>query len=125
MKRIAFTDRELDLMLVLWDRGPSTVSEVRDALPDDLARNTVLTMLKILCDKGYVRRDEKERTHRYAAVVGRDAARARATSRLMRRLFGNSPSLLLTQLIERRGLTEEELLELRTLIDRELEGEDR
>jgi BlaI family transcriptional regulator, penicillinase repressor len=123
--RIAFTDRELDIMLVLWERGASTVSEVRDALPDELARNTVLTMLKILCEKGYVLRDESERTHRYAAAVEREAARDSAATRLTRRLFGNSPALLMTQLIQRPGLTEDELRDLRALIDRELDGEDR
>jgi BlaI family transcriptional regulator, penicillinase repressor len=118
--RISFTDRELDIMLVLWERGPSTVTEVRDALADDLARNTVLTMLKILCEKGYVRRDESERTHRYVAAVAREAAGESAATRLVRRLFGNSPSLLMTQLIQRRGLSDAELRELRALIDREL-----
>jgi BlaI family transcriptional regulator, penicillinase repressor len=118
--KIAFTDRELDIMLVLWERGPSTVTEVRDALPDDLARNTVLTMLKILCAKGYVRRDEAERTHRYVPIVGREAAGDSAAGRLVRRLFGGSPSLLLTQIIQHRELSDDDLRELRTIIDREL-----
>jgi BlaI family transcriptional regulator, penicillinase repressor len=118
--KIAFTDRELDIMLVLWERGPSTVTEVRDALSDDLARNTVLTILKILCEKGHVVRDESERIHRYVAAVDRKTAGDRATGRLVRRLFGGSASLLLTQLIEHRGLSDAELRALRTLIDREL-----
>jgi BlaI family transcriptional regulator, penicillinase repressor len=118
--KIAFTDRELDIMLVLWERGPSTVTEVREALADDLARNTVLTMLKILHEKGYVARDESERTHRYVALVGREAAGESAAGRLVRRLFGGSPSLLLTQIIQQRGLSDEDLRELRELIDREL-----
>ena len=49
-----FTDRELDVMAVLWDRGPSTVAEVRTRLADDLAHNTVLTVLRVLETKGYV-----------------------------------------------------------------------
>mgnify|MGYP003396241892 FL=1 len=56
MDEIRFTPRELDIMGVLWSRGPSTVAEVREAIEDDLAYNTVLTMLKILEGKGYVSR---------------------------------------------------------------------
>jgi BlaI family transcriptional regulator, penicillinase repressor len=123
--KITFTDRELDIMLVLWERGPSTATEVRDALPAELARNTVLTMLKILCEKGYVARDESERTHRYVARVGREAAGESAAGRLIRRLFGGSPSLLLTQIIQHRELSEADLRELRELIDRELGGGER
>ena len=51
---IQFTDREIDVMQVLWDQGPSVVAEVRDRLPDQLAYTTVLTILRTLEGKGYV-----------------------------------------------------------------------
>ncbi|MEX0912613.1 MAG: BlaI/MecI/CopY family transcriptional regulator, partial [Gemmatimonadota bacterium] len=71
---INFTDRELDLMLVLWERGPSTVAEVREALDDDLAYTTVLTVLRVLEEKGHVAHTEEGRAHRYRALVERDEA---------------------------------------------------
>ena len=58
---IAFTDRELDVMAVLWERGPSTAGEVREHLEDDLAYNTVLSMLRILEEKGHVGHTEEGR----------------------------------------------------------------
>lgn len=123
--KISFTDRELDIMLVLWEQGPCTVTQVRDALADDLARNTVLTILTILCRKGYAGRDESERTHRYYALVAREAAGESAAGRLIRRLFGGSPSLLLTEIIQHRGLSDADLRELRDIIDRELDDAER
>ncbi len=66
---IRFTQRELDIMGVLWRRGPSTVAEVRAELEDDLAHNTVLTMFKVMEGKGYVSRSLEGRAHRYAATV--------------------------------------------------------
>src|SRR5690606_2255313 len=58
-------DRELDLMEVLWERGSATAAEVRAALKDDLAYNTVLTILRRMEDKGYLRHEEEGRAHRY------------------------------------------------------------
>jgi BlaI family transcriptional regulator, penicillinase repressor len=66
---IQFTDRELDVMGVLWEQGASTVAEVRAALKDDLAYTTVLTILRTLEDKGYVAHEEEGRAHRYRPLV--------------------------------------------------------
>ena len=52
--RISFTDRELDVMAVLWERGSATVAEVRERIPDELAYTTVLTVLRTLEEKGHV-----------------------------------------------------------------------
>jgi BlaI family transcriptional regulator, penicillinase repressor len=121
---ISFTDRELDVISVLWDHGPSTVAEVRDHLADDLAYNTVLTMLRILEDKGYVAHEEEGRAHRYHPLVDRGAAGESAVGRLVHRLFRGSPSLLVTELVQHRNLSAEDLREMRALIDRQLgEGE--
>ena len=61
---VSFTDRELDVMAVLWQRGPSTVAEVREVLEDALAYTTVLTVLDRLERKGMVRRRRDGRAHR-------------------------------------------------------------
>ncbi len=117
---IVFTERESDIMAVLWERGPSTAAEVREHLQDDLAYNTVLTMLRILEDKGYVGHAEEGRAFRFHALVGRDQAGESAVRRLVRRLFSGSPSLLLTQLVQAHDLPEEELRRMRKLIDEQL-----
>ncbi|HEX6070008.1 MAG TPA: BlaI/MecI/CopY family transcriptional regulator [Longimicrobiaceae bacterium] len=122
---IVLFDRELDVMNVLWERGPSTVAEVRDALQDRLAYTTVLTVMRTLEEKGYATRDEEGRAHRYQARLQRRAAGESALRRLTRRLFKDSPELLLTQLMSDRQLSDDELLRLRELLDERLHGRDR
>jgi Predicted transcriptional regulator len=70
---VQFTDREIDVMEVLWERGPSLVAEVRAALSDELAYTTVLTILRTLEGKGYVSRAPEGRGHRYFAAVKQTA----------------------------------------------------
>ena len=117
---IRFTRRELDIMGVLWTRGPSTVAEVREALQDDLAHNTVLTMFKVMEGKGYVSRSPEGRAHRYAPEVERDAAGESALARVTERLFGGSPEELLLRLVD-SGLDADELRRMRDLLDRRLD----
>ena len=116
----SFTGRELDIMAVLWEHGPSTAGEVRDRLDDPLAYNTVLTILRILEDKGYVRHDEIGRTHRFHPLVNRQAAGTSAISRVIDKLFGGSEELLLTHLVQRQRLGKRKLERLRKLLDDEL-----
>jgi predicted transcriptional regulator len=116
---IRFTERELDIMGVLWRRGPSTVAEVLEALEDDLAYNTVLTMLKVMEGKGYVSRQAEGRAHRYAPEVERDAAGQSALGRVTERLFGGSPETLLVHLVD-RDVDAEELRRMRDLLNERL-----
>ncbi len=113
---IQFTDREIDIMEVLWERGPSLVAEVRAALLDPLAYNTVLTILRTLEGKGHVGHEEEGRGHRYFAKVAQQAARGSALRHLTRKLFKGSAELLLTQLVADRDLGEDELARLRKLL---------
>ncbi len=121
--RTNFTDRELDLMNVLWEHGPSTAAEVREKLTDDLAYNTVLTMLRILEEKGYAGRIEEGRAHRYHALVEREAARQSAVRRLVDRLFDGSPELLLTHLVNDKKLKHADIQRLRAVLDARLDEE--
>jgi len=117
---IRFTARELDVMSVLWERGPSTVAEVRKALDDTLAYTTVLTVLRILEEKGHVAHTTEGRAHRYSPLVERAAAGGSALKRVTQRLFGGSPELLLTRLVEDEELTHEELERMRDLLAQRL-----
>ena len=120
--RISFTDRELDVMAVLWDRGSATVTEVRERLPDELAYTTVLSVLRTLEEKGHVGHHEEGKAHRYFPLVERRAAGRSALSRLIDTVFNGSPELLLTQLVTERELSEEQLKRLRRLMDARLRG---
>ena len=124
MVEISFTDRELDVMAVLWDRGSATVAEVRDALHDELAYTTVLTVLRILEEKGHVSHEEEGRAHRYHPLVERRAAGESALRRLTRKLFQGSPEILLTHLVSDRRLSEDDIRRMREILDDHL-GEDR
>ena len=122
---ISFTDRELDVMGVLWDRGGGTVAEVRERLADELAYTTVLTVLRTLEDKGYVGHTEEGKAHRYHPLVQRQAAGTSALKRMLRKLFKNSPELLLTHLVSDRGLSDAELRRMKQMLDERLGEEDR
>ena len=120
---ISFTDRELDVMAVLWERGSGTVAEVRERLPDELAYTTVLTILRTLEEKGHVTHEQEGKAHRYHPLVARERAGESALRRLVRKMFAGSPELLLTQLVSDRDLDEEELRRLHALLEERLEGE--
>ena len=121
---IQFTDRELDIMNVLWEHGPATAAQVREHLSDDLAYNTVLTMLRILEEKGHVTHVESGRAHVYSSLVPRDVASRSALRRVMTKLFRGNPELLLTQLAEDRDLDADTIRRMRELLDQRLEDEE-
>jgi len=121
---IAFTDRELDVMSVLWDLGGGSVAEVRDRMTDDLAYTTVLTVLRTLEEKGYVGHTEAGKAYRYHPLVERQAAGASVLRRITRKLFKNSPELLLTHLVSDRGLGDDELRRMQKLLEERLRERD-
>src|SRR5688500_363654 len=117
---VSFTDRELDVMAVLWERGPSTVAEVREAIEDELAYTTVLTVLRTLEEKGYAAHEEAGRAYRYYAAVEREAAGRSALGRMLGKLFAGSPELLLTQLVRERAVDPDALRRMREMLDARL-----
>jgi BlaI family transcriptional regulator, penicillinase repressor len=116
-----FTDRELDVMAVLWELDQATVAQVQARLPDELAYTTVLTVLRTLEEKGHVaHREGPGRAYLYYPLVEREEAGASALARLVDRVFRGSPELLLTQLVSERDLSDEELGRMRRLLDERL-----
>lgn len=115
-----FTDRELDVMAILWERGPSTAAEVRARLADTLAHNTVLTVLTVLEGKGYLSHTEEGKAHRFRPLVKQEVAGATAASRVVEKLFGGSTERLLTHLVTERSVSPAELRRLRCLLDEKL-----
>jgi BlaI family penicillinase repressor len=118
------SERELQAMAVLWDSGSGTVAEVRETLNDrydpDVAYTTVLTMLRSLRAKGWVRVEEEGKAHRFIPIVPREVAQSDSLHRLTQMLYGGSRELLLTQLVSARGLRPAELQRLRDLLDQRL-----
>ena len=113
---ITFTDREADVMQILWDNGPSVVSEVRALLQDELAYTTVLTVLRTLETKGYVGHEEEGRGHRYHAAIEQRAARKSALAHLTSKLFKGSTELLFAHLVSDRKLGADEIARMRKLL---------
>jgi BlaI family penicillinase repressor len=118
--RISFTERELDVMAVLWTKGSGTVVEVRDALADDFARTTVLTVLRTLEEKGYVKHIAEGKAHRYVPLVEPDVAGRTALSRILDTMFAGSHELLLAQLVSDRRMDRKKLRKLRAVLDARL-----
>jgi predicted transcriptional regulator len=113
------TDAELRLMEVLWEKGEATVSEVVESLPQStpLHYSTVLTTLRILENKGYVKHSKDGRAFVYRPVVARSRACDKAITHLLRRFFQNSPELLVLNLVETRRIRPDELARLRKKIE--------
>jgi predicted transcriptional regulator len=107
-------------MDVIWDRGAATVAEVAEALPRELglAYNTVLTTLRILESKGYLRHSKPRdaRAFVYKPVVGREEAGRNALRYLVSRIFQNSTEALVLNLLEDEKLDEHELQRIRKLV---------
>lgn len=122
--KISFTERELDVMAVLWARGSGTVAEVRDALVDDFARTTVLTVLRTLEEKGYVKHVAEGKAHRYVPTVEPDVAGKSALSRILDTMFAGSHELLLAQLVADRKIDQKKLKQLRAVLDARLAADD-
>jgi BlaI family penicillinase repressor len=114
---ISFTERELDVMAVLWRQGSGTVAEVRDALPEDFAYTTVLTVLRTLEDKGYVTHLAEGKAHRYIPIVDQETAGRSALARVLDKMFDGSTELLLSQLVAGESLDATEVRRLRKLLD--------
>jgi len=119
---IHLTDREADVMQVLWDRGPSVVAEVRASLEDRLAYTTVLTILRTLEGKGYVGHEEEGRGHRYFAAVKQHAARGSALRHLTSKLFKGSAELLFTHLVSSEALSPGQIRRMRKLLAKQSDG---
>ena len=109
MDAVSLGERELDVMTVLWARTSGTVTEVQAALGTPLAYTTVLTILRNLEAKRFVRREAEGRAHRYFPKVKQRAARRRALSRLIDTLFLGSPEALLSQLVDDHDLSAKEV----------------
>ena len=106
------------MMEVLWHKGQATVAEIVDYLPGSrLAYSSVLTMMRILEQKGYVEHEREGRAFIYRPLVNREQARKSVVGYLLKRFFNNSPELLVVNLLEHEEIGDAELKRLKRLID--------
>jgi predicted transcriptional regulator len=113
------TDAELAILSVLWDRGPSTVREVHDALSrtHDSGYTTILKLMQIMTDKGLVVRDETNRAHVYSARLSEQRTQRQLLGDLIDRAFGGSPTKLVMQALSATKASAEELSAIRHVLD--------
>jgi BlaI family transcriptional regulator, penicillinase repressor len=117
-KSVTLTEAELRLMDILWQKGPATVQQVVEALPEEqpLAYNSVLTTMRILEKKGYVEHIKDGRAHVYRPVVERREASRFEIRHLVNRFFKDSHEALVLNIIEDQSIDAEELQRLRQLV---------
>ncbi|MCP4898976.1 MAG: BlaI/MecI/CopY family transcriptional regulator, partial [bacterium] len=110
---------ELAILGVLWERGPSTVREVHEALADhqSVGYTTVLKLMQIMTEKGLVHRDESARAHVYQAAASQERTQRSLVGDLLDRAFSGSTSQLVLQALASRPASEEELDEIRRIIE--------
>jgi predicted transcriptional regulator len=113
------TEAELRIMQVLWEKGPATVQQVLEALPrkKPLAYNSVLTIVRILEKKGYVRHVKDGRAHIYTALLNQQDATRSEIRHLVSRFFQDSRELLVLNLLKEEGLDASEIARLRQILD--------
>jgi predicted transcriptional regulator len=113
------TEAELRIMNVLWPRGTGTVQQVLEALQDktELAYNSVLTTIRVLEKKGYVKHVKDGRAHVYVPVIERQEASRSEIRHLVNRFFKDSHEQLVLNILEDRGLDPEELKRLRQMLE--------
>ena len=113
------SDLELQMLSVLWGRGPSTVRDVLAVMPDgkERAYTTVLSVMQVMEKKGFVRHTASGRTHVYRAVATRRKVLGPMLRGLVRNVFGGSPSLVVQQLVEETGVSAEDMEKIRKVLD--------
>ena len=113
------TDSELEILRVLWERGPCTVRDVHDCLnrTKPTGYTTVLKLMQIMAEKGSVRRNEEQRAHVYQAVAPRENTQRQLVGELLDRAFGGSATQLVMQALAAKRTTPEELAKIRRILD--------
>ena len=113
------TDSELAILRILWERGPSTVRQVHEALVEarETGYTTTLKLMQIMADKGLVERDETARTHVYSATVAQAQTQQQLVRDLVDRAFGGSAAALVLRALSTEAPSDAELGQIRKLID--------
>ncbi len=117
MGRDSLTERELDIMSVLWRNRSGTVSEVREDLADEPGYTTVLKILQILEEKGAIRHETEGRAYRYYPLVAPEEVGGRALTKILDKIFHGSAELMLARLVSDAELSHDQIERMRLLLD--------
>jgi BlaI family transcriptional regulator, penicillinase repressor len=109
-----FTDKELEIMQVVWELGEATTKQIQESLPGDRHYNSVLTIIRVLERKGHLVHRVEGKAHVYRARQQPEKSRGRVLSHLIKQVFGGSAASLVLHLVETGDLTEDDLREVRT-----------
>jgi BlaI family penicillinase repressor len=119
MTDLHLTQRELDIMSVLWELSEATVTEVRDRVDPNLAYTSISSMIRTLEIKGYVSHRRGEgKTHVYFPAIDAETAGESALGRVLDKIYGGSPIKLLAHLMEQNRPSDKELASMRNLLKR-------
>ena len=111
------TAAEVDILAALWRLGPATVREVHEELGKDCGYNTTLTQMRLMTEKGLLRRSERFRNHVYEPAVPCEQMQQRIAADIMQRVFGGSAKSLILGALGARPMAAGELAEIRRMID--------
>ena len=119
------TDAELEILRVLWQRGPSTVRDVYETISagKTIGYTTVLKLMQIMTEKGLVRRDEAERAHVYRASLAQEETQQQLVGDLLERAFDGSAMSLVMQALAAKRASAEEVARIREMLDEFERGE--
>lgn len=120
------TELELEILKVLWHSGPATVRQVREGLAEsrELAHTSVLTVMNIMTDKGYLKRTKQAGRCVYRPVISEESTAGRMLRDIVQRVFDGSSVAVMLNLLETSDLNENELKQLRALIRRKAQEQD-
>ncbi len=125
MKEIRLSDSEWKVMTALWETAPRTITQLVAALKAEhgWSKSTVITLLKRMEAKGAVRYEEGERARRYYPNADKEQLSLQETENFVDKVFGGSVGLMMSALVDGKGISASELDELQALLDRAREGE--
>lgn len=119
IKQVKPTESELEILRVLWERGEATVRDVHEELSKtkDAGYTTTLKLMQIMHEKGMVKRDETNKTHKYIPLLSREKTQKQFVGKMIDTLFQGSSSQLVMQALGNHKASKEELEEIQKLID--------
>jgi BlaI family transcriptional regulator, penicillinase repressor len=123
------TERELEILRILWKNGPCTTRDIHSALNEGLSKkeqaayNSVLTILLIMLQKGYVKRDESSKSHVYEAAYKQDEVQERMLEGFIERVFGGSAMNLVTKALSMQATSQKDADKIKQLLE-EMAAED-
>ena len=113
------SEREIDILKILWEKGEASVREVHESLAatKDVGYTTTLKLMQIMNEKGLVKRDDSIKTHIYQAAVSREKTQKHLLGKMIDGLFGGSPTQLVLQALGNHKASEEELNQIQQVLN--------